>query len=138
METLIQLMAQADGVDPANGQENKTSGTKIPAPGDPGQEAEKDQSKGIFDNPLVPIILMFVVMYFFLFRGPRKKQKAHKQMLGAMKKNDRVKTIGGILGTVVEVRDQEVVLKIDETNNVKMRFSRNAISTVLTEGEKVG
>ena len=137
METLTQLMAQAGGADPGNGQENQTSGTKIPAPGEPGQELEKDQAKSIFDNPFIPIILMCVVMYFFLFRGPRKKQRQHKQMLGAMKKNDRVKTIGGIIGTVVEVREQEVVLKIDETNNVKMHFARSAISTVYAEGEKV-
>ena len=80
---------------------------------------------------------MFVVLYFFLFRGPRKKQQQHKKMLGTMKKNDRVKTIGGIIGTVVDVRDHEVVLKIDETNNVKMHFARSAISQVFAEGEQV-
>ena len=136
METLIQLMAQADGVDPGNGQENQTSGTKVPAPGDQGPESEREPT--FFENyPWTPFVLMGLVMYFVLFRGPRKKQQQHKQMLGAMKKNDRVKTIGGIIGTVVEVREQEVVLKIGETNNVKMHFARNAISTVFAEGEKV-
>ena len=135
METLRQLLAQVNGVEPGSGQENQFQGTQE---ADPGGETEPvDSSKSLFDNPIIPIILMFVVLYFFLFRGPRKKQQQHKKMLGTMKKNDRVKTIGGIIGTVVDVRDHEVVLKIDETNNVKMHFARSAISQVFTEGEQV-
>ena len=135
METLRQLLAQVNGADPGSGQENQSQGTQE---ADPGGETEPvDSPKSLFNNPIIPIILMFVVLYFFLFRGPRKKQRAHKNMLGAMKKNDRVKTIGGIIGTVVDVRDHEVVLKIDETNNVKMHFARSAISQVFAEGEQV-
>ena len=50
-----------------------------------------------------------------------------------LKRGDRVQTIGGILGTVVETRDGEVLLKVDEGNNTKIRFSRNAIHRVLEE-----
>ncbi len=136
METLKQLLAQVDEANPDNPQENQSQGTQELDPG--GETPPADRPKSLFENPFIPIILMFVVLYFFLFRGPRKKQQQHKQMLGAMKKNDRVKTIGGIIGTVVDVRDHEVVLKIDETSNVKMHFARNAISQVFGEGEQVG
>ena len=137
METLKQLLAQGNGGESDTGQENQSQGTKAT---DPGSETlPEDRPKSFFEeNWFLPFILMFAAMYFILFRGPRKKQQEHKQMLGAMKKNDRVKTIGGIIGTVVDVRDHEVVLKIDETNNVKMRIARNAISTVFAEGEQAG
>jgi preprotein translocase subunit YajC len=54
-------------------------------------------------------------------------------MLSQLKRGDRVQTIGGILGTVVEARESEVVLKVDESANTKIRFSRSAIHRVLDE-----
>ncbi len=72
--------------------------------------------------------LMFVLMYLLLFRAPRKKQQQHKQMMQALAKNDRVQTIGGIIGTVVDIKDDEITLKIDESNNTKMKVIRSAIS----------
>ncbi|RMF85901.1 MAG: preprotein translocase subunit YajC [Planctomycetota bacterium] len=81
---------------------------------------------------LICIGLALLVFYWFLFRGQRKERQKHAEMLTNLKRNDRVQTIGGILGTVVDVRDHEVVLKVDETNNVKMRFNRSAVKEVLT------
>jgi preprotein translocase subunit YajC len=52
-----------------------------------------------------------------------------------MKRGDRVMTAGGILGSVVEVRDSEVLLKVDESTNTKIKFSRDAIKRVVTEDE---
>ena len=91
------------------------------------------QKPDFFGGMLVPLLLMLVVFYFILFRGGRKDRQRQEQMLKAIKRNDRVQTIGGILGTVVDVRDNEVVLKVDETNNVKMHFNRTAIKEVLSE-----
>ena len=54
-------------------------------------------------------------------------------MLDTLKKGDRVQTIGGVLGTVVEARDTDVLVKVDESSNTKIRFSRNAIHRVLDE-----
>lgn len=71
--------------------------------------------------------LMFVLMYMILFRGPRKKQQQHKQMIQSLSKNDRVQTIGGIIGTVVDVKEDEITLKIDESNNTKIKILRSAI-----------
>ena len=87
-------------------------------------------------NQFIPIILIIVVFYLFLWRTKRKEDTKRKDMLGQLKKGDRVQTIGGILGTVVEVRDSEVLLKVDETSNTKIRFSRSAIHRVLAEEEK--
>ncbi|MFC1677009.1 preprotein translocase subunit YajC [Planctomycetota bacterium] len=71
--------------------------------------------------------LMLVVMYLFLFRGPRKKQQQHKQMVQSLQKNDRIRTIGGIIGTVVDIKDDEVTVKVDEANNTKIKIIASAI-----------
>ena len=71
--------------------------------------------------------LMFVVMYFLLFRGPRRKQQQHKQMVQSLEKNDRVRTIGGIIGTVVDIKGDEITLKVDESNNTKIKVASSAI-----------
>lgn len=82
---------------------------------------------------LMPFILLLVILYFFLIRGRQKEQKKRREMLAAVKKNDRVMTIGGIIGTVVNVRDDEVVLKVDEAANVKLTFTRGSIQRVVSE-----
>jgi preprotein translocase subunit YajC len=82
-----------------------------------------------------PIILGLIVLYFFMFRSKNKQDKQRQDMLKNMKKGDRVQTIGGLIATVVEVRDTDVVLKIDENNNTKARYARSAIHKVLTDEE---
>ena len=81
----------------------------------------------------LPFILIFVVMYFILFRGPRKKQKQQKQMIQALTKNDKIQTIGGIIGTVVDIKDNEITLKVDESNNTKIKILRSAIGKNLSK-----
>lgn len=83
------------------------------------------------------IILLgaMVFMIFLTSRRDRKEKKRTASMLSAMKKGDRVQTIGGILGTVMEVRDTEVIVKVDESSNARMHFTRQAIQAVLTDGK---
>jgi len=81
----------------------------------------------------IGILLMIGVFYFVLLRGNPKGRKQREQMLANMKKNDRVVTIGGIVGTVWSVKDNEVVVKVDETTNAKMTFLKEAIRTVLQD-----
>jgi len=81
----------------------------------------------------LPLIIIFVAMYLLLFRGPRKKQQQHQQMVRALKKNDKVRTIGGIIGTVVDVKDDEIILKVDEANNTKVRIAPSAIGKNLSQ-----
>lgn len=114
IETLL-LLAQADPT---------ATPTTNPQPGGLQQ---------LLYSPFVPLGLMLIVMFWIMSSGRRKEQKRFQEMLNALKRNDRVLTIGGIVGTVVEVRDDVVILKVDETNNVKMQFLRSAIKEVLRE-----
>ncbi len=92
--------------------------------------------KGSKTSPLMsllPMILIFVLIYFMMFRGPKKQQKEHKKMVQKLSKNDRIRTIGGIMGTVVDIKDDEIVLKVDESNNTKIRITKNAIGKNLSQ-----
>jgi len=84
----------------------------------------------------LPWILIAVAFYFFLLRPKNKQEKQRVAMLSSLKKGDRIQTIGGILGTVIESRDDEVVVKVDETSNTKITFSRSAIHRVREEEKK--
>lgn len=131
MESLW-IMAQADaGQTPSRitsesvtGEQTSTmtvaSDANAAAPKAPAQRAP-----GYYN--MILLGLMFVVLYFVLFRGPRRKQQQHKQMVRSLKKNDRVRTIGGIIGTVVDIKDDEIILKVDESNNTKIRVATSAI-----------
>ncbi|HUW18514.1 MAG TPA: preprotein translocase subunit YajC [Sedimentisphaerales bacterium] len=87
-------------------------------------------------SQLLLLGLMFVVMYFLLFRGPRKKQQEHRQMVQSLEKNDRVRTIGGIIGTVVDIKGDEITLKVDESNNTKIKVVSSAIGKNLSKENK--
>ena len=73
------------------------------------------------------------MFYLILFRGPRKKKQQHRQMVQTLQKNDRVRTIGGIIGVVVDVRDDEITLKVDESNNTKIKVISSAIGKNLSK-----
>jgi preprotein translocase subunit YajC len=79
------------------------------------------------------MLLFMGVFYFMLFRSRSKQQQEVQKRLNNLKRNDRVLTIGGIYGTIVDVRENDVVLKIDETSNVKVRFLKSAIQSVITD-----
>ncbi len=94
---------------------------------------------GVAANPLVqmvPYLLMFVIFYFVLLAPMRKQQKKQKEMLSALKKGDRVVTSGGIHGTVAQVEDQIVWLKIADT--VKIKVNRSAISGTIGRRRREG
>lgn len=84
----------------------------------------------------IGLILMLVVFYAIMLSGSRREKKKRQEMLSAIKKNDRVMTIGGIIGSVVSVNDAEVSLKVDESANVKITVIRSAIQRVLREDER--
>lgn len=108
------------------------------APGSPpvGPQGAQPRTPASLLTTLLPFILIMVVMYVLMFRGPRKQQQQHKQMVQSLKKNDKVRTIGGIFGTIVDVRGDEVVLKVDESNNTKIRISTSAIGKNLSQEGK--
>lgn len=82
---------------------------------------------------LAPFILIAVFFYLLMIRPERRKRAELTAMLNNLKKNDRVVTIGGIFGTVVNVQKEldEVTLKVDENTNTKLRVQRAAIARVL-------
>ena len=82
---------------------------------------------------LAPYVLMFVVFYFVLIAPMRKQQKKQKELLASLKKGDRVVTSGGIYGTIAQVEDQIVWLKITDTTKIKM--NRSGISGLATDQE---
>ena len=93
--------------------------------------------QSLFGNQwLFGLVLMLVVFYAIVLTGNRKEKKKRKDMLASLKKNDRVMTIGGIIGSVVSAGDSEVTLKVDESANVKITVTRSAIQKVLLEDEK--
>lgn len=94
--------------------------------------------RSLLFSPLFPIILALGVFYFFIMRGQSKEKKAKQHMLESLKKNDRVMTIGGVIGTVVSVKDDEVTIKVDESTNTKMTFIRRAIQKVYAADETPG
>ncbi len=101
------------------------------APGTPPPATPQQRQGDPFMGFVMPLILVMVVFYFIMWRGGQKDRKRHEDMLKNLKRNDRVLTVGGLIGTVVDAREDEVVVKVDETNNVKVRFTRSAIKDVL-------
>lgn len=82
-------------------------------------------------NPLVsmfPLILIFIIFYFLLIRPQQKKQREHAEVLKKLEKNDEVVTTGGIHGTIVNVKDTTVTLRIDD--NVKIELQKNCVAYV--------
>ena len=81
---------------------------------------------------MLPLLLILVVAMLVLpsLMG-RKEKKKRAAMMAAMAKGDKVQTVGGILGTIVEVRDEEVIVKVDENANTRLRFSRSSIQSIL-------
>ena len=78
---------------------------------------------------LITFGLVFAIFYFLIIRPQNKRQKETKSMLSALKKGDRVVTIGGIRGTIFSLKEDTVVLKVDD--NTKIQFSRSAVSSVV-------
>lgn len=92
---------------------------------------------------LFPAMLFAMLIFIFLnSRSQRKREKREKEELYAgLAKNQRVQTVGGVIGTIVSVKEHEVVLKVDESTNTKMTFIKTAIQRVVTEdsvGETTG
>ncbi|MFH1046527.1 MAG: preprotein translocase subunit YajC [Candidatus Omnitrophota bacterium] len=82
-------------------------------------------------NPLagfIPIILIFAIFYFMLIRPQQKQQKKHQEMLSKVGKNDEVVTTGGMHGTVVNVDEKTLTLRVDD--NTRIKFEKHAIAYV--------
>ena len=77
---------------------------------------------------LIPFIFIFIIFYFLLIRPQKTKDQEHRKMLEKLDKNDEVVTSGGIHGTIVNVKEKSVILRIDD--NVKMEVEKSCIAYV--------
>jgi preprotein translocase subunit YajC len=91
--------------------------------------AAAGSTAGSMVSTFVTFGLIILIFYFLMIRPQKKKDKETKAMLDAMKKGDKVVSIGGIHGTVIAVRESTVIVKVDD--NTRMEFSRSAISQVV-------
>lgn len=100
--------------------------------GGPGTGATgRDPFGGMF-FPLLLVLL--ITMITFTVLGQRRDRKKRQALLHSVKKHDRVQTVGGVIGSIVEVNPDTVVLKVDETSNTRITFARSSIQQLLTGG----
>jgi preprotein translocase subunit YajC len=103
-------------------------------PSDSNAVAPRTREQGPFVGSWLWIYAaLLLVMFFVLFRGPQKQKQERKKLVQSLQKNDRVQTIGGILGTVVDIKGDEITLKVDESNNTKIKVVSSAIGRNLSQ-----
>ena len=87
---------------------------------------------------LFPFLMLgfIVVLLMLTILGPRKEKKRRAEMMAALRKHDRVQTIGGVIGSIVEIKSDEIVLKVDESSNTRITFAKSAVQQVLESRER--
>jgi len=105
-----------------------------PSPGSPAG-GQSSPTPGGIPSFMWMMLILFAALIGMQLLGGRKEKRKRVEMLSALKRHDKVLTIGGLLGTVAEVRDDEVVIKVDDNSNVKVRVTRSAIQQVLKPAE---
>ena len=98
---------------------------------DGGDPAAAQAEPGGGDFLLFMFLPLILVMILFSVFGQRKERKKREALLSSVKKHDRIRTIGGVIGSVVELNTDTVVLKVDESSNTRMTFGRDAVQQVL-------
>jgi len=98
-----------------------------------GQNEQQQGPSGFDPTILLPFLIIGMLFYFLILRPQRQEQSKRQDMLGEVKKNDRVVTIGGIYGVVTNVHKEadEITIKVDESTNTKLRMTLGSISRVL-------
>lgn len=77
---------------------------------------------------LFPLVLIFLVFYVILIRPQQKQQKEFKKMLESLKKNDQIVTIGGVYGTIVNVKEKTLIVRVDE--NTREEIDKTAVARI--------
>ncbi len=81
---------------------------------------------------LLPILVFFAFLYFAMIRPQQIQQRRHREMLGRLKKGDRVLTRGGIYGVVLDVKDNDLTIELAQ--NVRVKADRTAVQTLVRRG----
>ncbi|MGR3293442.1 MAG: preprotein translocase subunit YajC [Candidatus Scalindua sp.] len=92
-------------------------------------------------NPMMQflplMVIMFAVMYFLIIRPQKQKEKKRKAMISNVRKQDKVVTAGGVHGVVVSVKENEVIVRVDDAKDVKIKVDKSALTSVSPpKGEK--
>lgn len=99
--------------------------------------AQNQQPSGLFGPGMMTWVFLIIFLFIGMsFLSQRKEKKRRKNMLSNLGRNASVQTIGGIMGSVIEVKGDTVVLNVDQSSNTRMTFSRAAIQQVLEPGEE--
>jgi preprotein translocase subunit YajC len=85
---------------------------------------------------VMPFVLIFVIMYFLVIRPQQRRAKAHRDMIGALRRGDTVVTTGGIIGKITKVVDEQEI-EVQIADNVRVRIARGMVSDVRAKGEPV-
>ena len=110
--------------------------TPVQPDGAAGGTGTPPSSGSPFGTAFLPLMLgLLVIMIIFSSLGPRRERKKREAMLNVIKKHDRVQTVGGVIGAIVELKPDFVVLKVDESANTRITFARSAIQQVLTSSD---
>lgn len=98
---------------------------QAPAPGNPPPAA---------GQAMLFAVMLAVIAFMLLSARSQKKreQRERDELFNRLSKNDRVLTVGGIIGTIAAVKDNEVIVKVDESNNTKMTFLKSAVQRILS------
>lgn len=92
------------------------------------QAAQGGGADLLANSAIIPIIAMFVIMYFFMIRPQQKRAKQHREMVAALRRGDTIVTSGGLIGKVAKVAENEVM--VDLAEGVQVRVVRSTISEV--------
>lgn len=121
------LQANPAGATPAQNAAPTTGADGKPLPA-------ATQSKPFADPLMLVALAVLAFMFFFTINSSRKEKKKRAALASSLKKGAKVRTIGGIIGTVAEVRDDNtVVIKVDENANTRLKFDRSAVAAVLED-----
>ena len=139
---ILLAQTQAEGAlppPPGTGQPVTTNDPGVATTTPPQQQVTNNRPppNGLSQGFVAMIVLVFVAMIAFSFMGQRRDRKKRQVMLGAIKKHDRVQTIGGVIGSIVELKPDTVVLKVDESSNTRITFSRSAIQQVVVADQDI-
>lgn len=91
---------------------------------------------GDFIIQLIPILLMFVIFYFLLFRPQQKRMQAHREMVANIKRGDTVVTAGGVVGKVSRAKQDDSEIEVDIAENTRIKVIRSTIAEVRSKGEQ--
>lgn len=111
---------------------------QMPTPAGPAGPGGGAPPTGGGGSAFFPMALMFGLIAFMLLtmRSQKRREKRDRaELFAKLSKNDRVLTVGGVIGTVVSVKENEVLLKVDESTNTKMMFLKSAIQRIVADDQ---